>query len=186
MKKTKLLICYISFGLILLTSCSEDSNKLETSYNNGEKITINSDKTEQTKEPSQSMFRIDMQVPKTIKVGDSFEVKGFLINTSNTVWSIFHGADIFTYAIYDNKGELIPRHEDTIAVNDIGISTTLKPNSKYKYDGQEHVSTKLYKLTVNKPGEYKIIGQAEFNINYNNKDYEFQIKSEPQEIIVKK
>lgn len=196
MKKQSCLVILFVIGLVLLTSCNSDSNKSEASPNNNQIIARNTDasntgasntdvsNTEPEDGPSESMFRIEMQVPEEIKAGQSFEVKGFLINTSNHDWDIFHGAGMFTYAIYDDQGELVPRNEKMIAVNDIGIGTTLKPNSKYNYDGQGHVSTKLYELKVNKRGQYEIICQAEFSINYNDKVYEFQIQSDPQAIKV--
>ncbi|MCZ6911107.1 MAG: hypothetical protein O7C56_09720 [Rickettsia endosymbiont of Ixodes persulcatus] len=170
----------IVFLIMFLTSCNADH--LKKTPNDNKNASMVSDQLEEGSGPSESMFSIEITIPEELAAERSFDVKGFLINTSNKSWNISHGADMFTYSLYNDDEELVPRKEKMIAVNDIGIGTILKPNSKYNYDGEDHVSVKLYELTVKEPGEYKIVGEAKFRINYNNRVYEFLIKSKPYEV----
>lgn len=137
-----------------------------------------------TGEPTEAMFNVDMQIPDRIEAGQPFEVEGSLVNLSDRDWEISHGAAMFTYSVFNDNGEPVPREDRIIAVNDIGLGTTLQPNKKYRYDGEGHVSVKLYELTIKNPGSYRIVGQAEFRIVDDNKSYELGIKSDPQDIVV--
>lgn len=179
MKKRNFLFMLIVAGSVLLTSCNDANNTIATQGEHTKTLDV-----EHANEPSESMFRIELQSPPTITAGETFEVKGYLVNQSETAWDIFHGADMFTYTIYDDAGKPLPNHEGMISVNDIGLGTTLQPNSKYNYDGEQHVSSKLYQLSVDQPGKYKIVGQAEFYITFDNKSHRFQIQSEPLEVNV--
>ena len=93
------------------------------------------------------------------------------------------GADMFTYDVYDMKGELVLQDVKERSVNAIGFVVTLKPNNSYSYDGEEHVFPKYNELKL-QAGSYEIVSKAKFRIKHDRKEFDFEIESTPFEIKV--
>lgn len=132
--------------------------------------------------PKAKMFSINVDAPKNLQADELFVVNGTLVNTSKSSWLIEHGADMFTYDIYDLHGELVLQ-DVTRSVDLIGFVMTLKPNETYSFNGEEHVQPKHNELTL-PAGSYEIVSKAKFRIKHESKDFDFEIESLPLEIKV--
>lgn len=133
--------------------------------------------------PKAKMFSIKVDTPKDLQADKLIIVNGALVNNSNSSWEVEHGADMFTYDVYDIEGELVLQDVKQRTVNGIGFRITLKPNDSYSYDGEEHVFPKYNELTL-QAGSYEIVSKAKFRVKYGGKNYDFGIKSTPFKIKV--
>lgn len=109
--------------------------------------------------------------------------KGTLVNNSNSSWELEHGADMFTYDVYDMKGEPVLQDVKEQFVNAIGYMVTLEPNDSYSNDGEGHVFPKNNELKL-QAGSYKIVSKAKFRIKHDFKYYDLEIQSAPFKIKV--
>ncbi|HIW34305.1 MAG TPA: hypothetical protein IAA29_16100 [Candidatus Paenibacillus intestinavium] len=57
--------------------------------------------------PDASMFNITIDTPTNLQAGESILLTGKLVNHSDSSWELEHGADMFTYDVYDSNGEYI-------------------------------------------------------------------------------
>jgi hypothetical protein len=133
--------------------------------------------------PKAKMFSIKVNTPKDLQADKLFIVNGTLVNNSNRSWEVEHGADMFTYDVYDMKGELVLQDVKERRVNLIGFLVTLKPNDSYSNDGEGHVFPKINELKL-QAGSYKIVSKAKFRIKHDFKYYDFEIQSAPFKIKV--
>lgn len=133
--------------------------------------------------PKAKMFSIKVDTPKDVQADKLFVVDGSLVNNSNSSWEVEHGADMFTYDVYDMKGELVLQDVKERSVNAVGFVVALKPNNSYSYDGEEHVFPKYNELTL-QAGSYEIVSKARFRIKHDGKEFDFEIESTPFEIKV--
>lgn len=133
--------------------------------------------------PEAKMFSINVEAPKDLQAVKPFVVNGTLVNNSDSSWEVEHGADMFTYDVYDMKGELVLQDVEERVVNGIGIVITLNPDDSYRYDGEGHVFPKYNELTL-QAGSYKIVSKAKFRIKHGGKNNDFEIESPPLEIKV--
>ena len=133
--------------------------------------------------PKAKMFSIKVDTPKDLQADKLFVVNGALVNNSNSSWEVEHGADMFTYDVYDMKGELVLQDVKQRGVNAIGFMIALKPNDSYSYDGEGHVFPKYNELTL-QAGNYEIVSKAKFRIKHEGKNYDFEIESTPFKIKV--
>jgi hypothetical protein len=106
-------------------------------------------------EPKAKMFSIKAHTPNNLQANEVFVVNSSLINNSNSSWEIEHGADMFTYEVYDMKGKLVQQDVKERFVDAIGYVTTLNPNDSYSYDEGEHVSPKYNELLLQE-GSYEV------------------------------
>jgi hypothetical protein len=126
--------------------------------------------------PNANMFSINVDAPKALQADELFVVKGTLINNSDSSWEVEHGADMFTYVVYNINGERVLQDVGLRVVNDIGFMMSLKPDETYSNDGEGHVHPKNNEFTL-QAGNYEVISKAEFRIKHGNKYYEFEIDS---------
>jgi hypothetical protein len=119
-----------------------------------------------------------------IHVNQPFKINGFLKNNSNHSWEIFHGAGMFSYQIYDENGNPIPR-EGELFVNGIGMRKSLKSHEVYRNNGEEQRSREFYEFTINNAGNYKVRTIVKFRINHDQAYYEQEITSDFYEFSVK-
>lgn len=133
--------------------------------------------------PKAKMFSIKLDTPKDVQADKLFVVNGSLFNNSNSSWIVEHGADMFTYDVYDKNRELVLQDVKGRFVHSTGFVITLKPNDSYSYDGVEHVFPKYNELTL-QAGSYEIVSKANFSIKHVDKEFEFEIESTPFEIKV--
>lgn len=117
-------------------------------------------------EPDESMFRVGIDHLTAVQVNEPFVIRGYLDNISKYPWEILHGAGIFTYKIFDEAGNAVPREDipEFLFRNDIGYLRTLKPNESYRNNGEEQRSKEFYEFRIPTPGRYKVQVQAEFRI----------------------
>lgn len=108
-----------------------------------------------------------------------------LINNSNQTWEISHGAGMFTYEIYDDKGKIVQQEFDMRYRNDVGYSAKLQSKEVYNNNGEENRSKEYYEFQINSPGTYYIKTKAEFRMKNKEKYVGFEIVSkEPSQITV--
>lgn len=179
------LLIVLSFACFILTSCTGGNGSPEAAPAARQEA-VRSGENRPAPGPDESMFRIEVTVPPGITAEQPFKAEGALINKSPTAWEMEHGADMFTYSIYDGNDRPVLQEWNTIAVTSIGIGTTLSPDAAYSYDGREHTSIPLNELTVKEPGEYTVVAHAQFTIRYEGKSYHFKISSDPYEFNVMK
>ncbi|MEV5026657.1 hypothetical protein [Paenibacillus sp. LPE1-1-1.1] len=128
--------------------------------------------------PKAKMFSIKVDTPKDLQADKLFIVNGALVNNSNSSWELEHGADMFTYDVYDMKGELVLQDVKERFVTGIGRGITLNPNGSYSHDGEGHVFPKYNELTL-QAGSYEIVSKAKFRVKHGGKNYDFEIESTP-------
>lgn len=126
--------------------------------------------------PEANMFSIHVEAPKAVQADELFVVEGTLINNSDSSWELHHGADMFTYDLYDINGERVLQDVGLRVVNDIGFMMTLKPDETYSNDGEGHVNPKNNEFTL-PAGNYELVSKAIFRIKHRAKYYDFEIES---------
>lgn len=179
------LLIVLSFACFILTSCTEGNGSPEATPA-AQPEAVRNGENRPAAGPDESMFRIEVAVPPDITAEQPFKVEGALINKSPTAWEMEHGADMFTYSVYDGNDKPVEQDKKTIAVTSIGIGTTLSPNAAYSYDGRDHTSIPLNELAVKEPGKYTVVAHAQFTIRYEDKSYHFNLSSDPYEFNVMK
>ncbi|GLX66093.1 hypothetical protein MU1_04370 [Paenibacillus glycanilyticus] len=140
-----------------------------------------SEKTESV--PTAKMFRIQVSTPENVQADESFDVHSSVVNNSNSTWEMEHGAGMFTYEVYDQKGQLVQLDDKERFVDAIGYVVTLDPKAAYNYDEGEHVSSSYNELSL-KEGSYTVISKAKFNVKKDGKEYDIELKSKPFKINV--
>ena len=120
-----------------------------------------------------------------IQVNQPFKINGFIKNTSNRTWQLAHGAEMFTYEIFDDEGKLVPNLENFLFKNDIGFVKELKPGEIYRYNGEEHRSKEYYEFTINKAGNYKARTTVNFRAANEKIDHNLKIISNFYEFSVR-
>ncbi|RXZ79954.1 hypothetical protein EBB07_20565 [Paenibacillaceae bacterium] len=128
---------------------------------------------------------VEMIKPDQLRAGKPFKLVAELVNTSAAAQEIQHGADMFTYQIFDANGGLVMEEVSMRMRDDIGFMRTLKPGSRYTTDGEGHVSPPLDTRTIDKSGNYTIIATAEFRVTHEGANAkQVKLVSEPIEVVV--
>jgi len=179
----RLLLILIVVGVVL-SGCGR-GEPFPASFGNSEDSMASSYVQQSNLHKDESIFSLEMIIPSDIHINQPFEIKGLLCNNSDRKVEIQHGADMFTYVVYNSDGVEVPSERGSYTINDIGIGALLKPNSKYSYDGGEHISMKLNEIVLEQPGIYSIVAQAEFHVTSSGENSRVSIKSEPYEIKLK-
>ncbi len=118
---------------------------------------------------------------KTVSVNDEIEIISELINRSNKSFSIGHSDPLVTVQAFNESDK--PVFEYLVRDN-IGLSHKFKSNETYIPKEKWNVDEKRY-IKLDKPGKYKLIGNASFIINQNDGNWkEYSLESEPYEILV--
>jgi hypothetical protein len=134
--------------------------------------------------PNEKMFSVGIDELTNIHENQSFKVNGFLKNRSKYSWKINHGADMFTYQIYDENDILVPIEADMIFVNSIGFTRDLNAHGIFRYNGEEHRSNEAYEFTIKKAGKYKVRVTAKFAVQVVQNKFDQKITSDFYELIV--
>lgn len=142
-------------------------------------VTLDGCQSETETIPKAAIFSINVDAAENVQAGKPFIVKGTLVNNSKRTWELQHGADMFTYDVYNRKGKLVLH--DIVRIDAIGIVGTLKPNEGYSYDGEGHVHPKMNELTL-QAGSFEIVSIAKFRIKHDGKVFDFDIESPPLKI----
>ncbi|CAM3153348.1 hypothetical protein PASE110613_17880 [Paenibacillus sediminis] len=135
--------------------------------------------------PNESMFEVGIDELADIKVNHKFEITGFIKNNSVFSWEISHGSGMFTYEIFDKEGNAVKQENKILFRNDIGYVTKMKSNDIYRNNGIGQRSKEFYEFVIKKPGKYKVISKAEFQIKNEDKEIQEFITSKAYEFIVK-
>ncbi|MWC30939.1 hypothetical protein [Paenibacillus sp. MMS18-CY102] len=128
-------------------------------------------------------FEVGIDTLSDIQANETFEIIGFLKNSSKHTVKISHGSDIFTYEIFDAEGTLIPPQNHILARNDIGYLRELQPDEVYRNNGKGQRSKEYYEYVIAKPGRYTVKTKVEFRLENEGNKAE-QIVSEPYTFIV--
>lgn len=112
-----------------------------------------------------------------IFVAQAFQPQAVLKNNTDHTLEITHGADIFTYEIYDNEDVLVEQENLILVQNDIGYNVKLEANQSYKNNGEGHRSKEYYQFILNTPGQYRLKAKAVFYVNHEGKMEQKEIKS---------
>jgi hypothetical protein len=132
--------------------------------------------------PKATMFSVNVDVPDDLKVTEPFLLNGALVNNSNQSWEIQHGADMFTYDVYDMNGDLVLQ-DITQVIEGVEIVHTFKPKDIYSYDKTEFENNyKFNEITLYIARSYKVVAKAKFNIKHSGKNMEFEVISPPLKI----
>jgi hypothetical protein len=136
--------------------------------------------------PDEKMFEVGSDDLTNIQASQPFQISGYIKNKSKHKWDISHGADIFTYEIYDSDGNLVKQEYDMLFTNSIGYLSELKPKTEFRNNYEEHRSKEYYEFQIEKPGTYKVKTIATFRIENGDERVEFVLSSnELNEFIVK-
>ncbi|MBD2867187.1 hypothetical protein [Paenibacillus arenilitoris] len=128
-------------------------------------------------EPRADMFSVKVEMPEAARAGETFVVEGALANGSRSEWKIEHGADMFTYAVFDEEGNPVLQ-DGSKYVHMIGFGKVLEPDESYSNDGEGHVLPPNNELKL-KAGSYTLVATAEFRIKHGGEDLPFKIQSKP-------
>ncbi|RUS45854.1 hypothetical protein [Cohnella sp. AR92] len=131
--------------------------------------------------PNDNMFKLDFEIPQSVKGGQEFEAKAFITNESKRKWNITHGVDIFTFEIRNKDGQIV-ENNGMIVVVGLGISTKLLPDKQYSY--MDANSKQFRRISISEHGKYYITARANFRIEENETTKEINLRSEPKEIII--
>lgn len=113
----------------------------------------------------------------TIFVAQAFQPQGILKNNTDHTLEFTHGADMFTYVIYDDEDVLVKQENRILVQNDIGYSVKLEANQSYKNNGEEHRSKEHYQFTLNTPGQYRMKAKAVYYVNHEGRMEKKEIES---------
>lgn len=141
--------------------------------------------------PDAGMFNIIVDTSTDLQAGESILLTGKLVNHSDSSWELEHGADMFTYDVYDSNGNRVSQSVEPLMVegnivrmvNSIGFMKSLQPMEQYSNDGEGHVYPKNNEYIL-PAGNYTIVSKAKFRIKHDGTGYEFEIESEPLSIKV--
>lgn len=142
-------------------------------------------------DPKAKNFSVTVAAPEDLRTGELFILTSTLVNHSDNPWDVQHGADMFTYDVFDSNSDRVPQGIEPLiidvnevrGVDSIGFTKTLEPKEQFSYNGEEHVhpNNNEYILPA---GSYTIVSTAKFRIKQDGIDYEFEIESEPISIKV--
>lgn len=141
--------------------------------------------------PTAKNFSVTVAAPKELKADELFIVTGTLVNHSDNPWDVLHGADMFTYDVFDSNGDRVSQGIEPLMfegnvvriVDSIGFTKSLQPQEQYSNDGEGHVSPKNNEYIL-PAGNYTIVSKAKFRIKHEGIGNEFEIESEPLSIKV--
>ncbi|OBR65187.1 hypothetical protein A7K91_00465 [Paenibacillus oryzae] len=136
--------------------------------------------------PDEKMFEVGSDDLTNIQASQPFQINGYVKNKSNHKWDISHGADIFTYEIYDSEGNLVKQDYDMLFTNSIGYVSELKPKAEFRNNYEEQRNKEYYEFQIEKPGTYKVKTIATYRIENGDEKVEFVLSSsELNEFVVK-
>ncbi|MDP9701576.1 hypothetical protein J2T16_004518 [Paenibacillus intestini] len=136
------------------------------------------------KDPSDSIFQVEVDEIENVKVNETFQIVGFLKNSSKNTVEISHGSGMFSYEIYNEAGERILPDETVLLEHAIGYQVELQPGEEYRNNGQDQRSKEYYEFVIHQPGNYKVKTHVEFMLNNDGKQKKISLSSEFKEFKV--
>ncbi|MGZ9583722.1 hypothetical protein [Paenibacillus marinisediminis] len=132
--------------------------------------------------PTIDDFEVRVSTPsKTAKINEEIEVITELVNKSNKTFLIQHSDPLVTVQAYDEANKPMIKY---LTRDDIGMSHMFKSKGTYYPEREEHSDEKRT-IKFDKPGKYKLIGNASFRIEKSKVEQErYSLESEPYEILI--
>ncbi|MBY0202438.1 hypothetical protein [Paenibacillus cucumis (ex Kampfer et al. 2016)] len=136
------------------------------------------------KDPSDSIFQVEVDEIENVKVNETFQIVGYLKNSSKKAVEISHGSGMFSYEIYNEAGERILPDATVLLEHAIGYQVELRPGEEYRNNGQDQRSKEYYEFVIQQPGNYKVKTHVEFMMNNDGKQKKISLSSEFNEFKV--
>ncbi|WP_342554839.1 hypothetical protein [Paenibacillus sp. FSL R7-0652] len=136
------------------------------------------------KDPSDSIFQVDVDEIEDVKVNEKFQIVGYLKNSSMRTVEISHGSGMFSYEIYNEAGEKILPNATVLLEHAIGYQVEIGPGEEYRNNGQDQRSKGYYEFVIDQPGNYKVKTHVEFTMNNDGKQKKISLSSESKEFKV--
>ncbi|MGF6355789.1 hypothetical protein ABIE27_003704 [Paenibacillus sp. 4624] len=135
-------------------------------------------------DPSDSIIQVGVDEITNVKVNETFQIVGYLNNSSNKTVEISHGSGMFSYEIYNEAGERILPKATMLLEHAIGYQVELRTGEEYRNNGQDQRSKEYYEFVIHQPGNYKVKTHVEFMMNNDGKQKKISLSSESKEFKV--
>ncbi|KAA8787555.1 hypothetical protein EC604_27355 [Paenibacillus amylolyticus] len=135
-------------------------------------------------DPSDSIIQVGVDEITNVKVNETFQIVGYLNNSSNKTVEISHGSGMFSYEIYNEAGERILPKATMLLEHAIGYQVELRTGEEYRNNGQDQRSKEYYEFVIHQPGNYKVKTNVEFMMNNDGKQKKISLSSESKEFKV--
>lgn len=136
------------------------------------------------KDPADSIFQVGVDEIANTKVNKTFQIVGYLKNSSKKTVEISHGSGMFSYEIYNEAGERILPDATVLLEHAIGYQVEIRPGEEYRNNGQDQRSKEYYEFVIQQPGNYKVKTHVEFMMNNDGKQKKISLSSESKEFKV--
>ncbi|WP_434752328.1 hypothetical protein [Paenibacillus amylolyticus] len=136
------------------------------------------------KDPSNSIFQVGLDEIENVRVNETFQIVGYLKNSSKKTVEISHGSGMFSYEIYNEDGERILPNATVLLENAIGYQVEIRPGEEYRNNGQDQRSKEYYEFVIPQPGNYKVKTNVEFMMDNDGKQKKISLSSESKEFKV--